>query len=237
MFVPPLDHTKFFQSCLCWLFQGISIVLPATVPCAGLLTQSLACLGQSQRLDSCSDLTSPLQQMPVNALTPATEKLTKLLFGRELIARGHCISWKCQSPCTRMQELWRGGCSQHNVSFLRTVQGHTSRTGTVLRDLPRPVRAAFLDKGTECCRTLIWSSCQSSSRNTAVLIWQKTLQQPDHTACCVSGHSHSANPGTLWGKNKNIYQYYQNHSGTSASPRFLRGVGPWPILEILFCTL
>lgn len=136
----------------------------------------------------------------------------------------------------RMQELWRNGCSQHHVSFLRTVRGHTSRPGTVLRDLLRVMGAAFLGKGTECCRALIWS-CQSPSRNTVVVIWQGTLQQPDHTACCVSGYSHSASPGTLWGENKNIYQYYQHHPGTSASPRFLRGVGPWPILEILFYTL
>lgn len=161
----------------------------------------------------------------------------ELLFGRELIERGHCISWKWQSPCTRMQQLWRDGWLKHSVSFLKTAQGHSSSTGIVLRDLLRPVGAAFLGKGTEYYRTLIWSSCQSLDRNTVMLIWQKTLQQPDHRSCCVSGHSHSAGPGTLWGKNKNIYQYYQNHSGTSTSPRFLRGMVPWPILEILFCTL
>jgi len=73
--MPPLDHTRFLQSCLHRLFQAISVVLPTTVPYAGLLVQSLACLGQSQRVDSSSDLTSTLQWMPVNALTPATEQL------------------------------------------------------------------------------------------------------------------------------------------------------------------
>lgn len=81
-------YTKFFQSCSHWLFQATSVVLPTTVACAGLLVQSLACLGQSQRLDSCSDSTSSLQWMPVNALTPATKQLTRAFIWKRADRKG-----------------------------------------------------------------------------------------------------------------------------------------------------
>lgn len=166
------NHRKVFQSHSHWLFQAISIVLPTTVPVLALLCSlwlALTGLRGWTHVQTWLPLCNGCQWMLWHLLQ---NNWQGLLFGRELIARGHCISWKWQSPCTRMQEHWRDRCSQRYVGFLRTIQGHSSRTGIVLRDLLRPMGATFLGKGTECCRTLIWSSLQSPGRNTVLLIWQ-----------------------------------------------------------------
>lgn len=189
----PRSH-RILPKLFAWLFwairqHAVSIVLPAIIFCAGFLMQSLACLGKSQRLSSCSGLTSSLLGMPVNALTTATEQLTRAVIQKTADSKGILQFMTVSITSSKnMIALNRWMCLQHNLMCQLLEDSHTSRTGTVLRVLPRPTGATFLCEGIKCCIVHIWSIYQNSRRNSVLFIWHETI--PDHTAYCFLGRSH-----------------------------------------------
>lgn len=177
-----------------WLFwairqHAVSIVLPTIIFCVGFLLQSLAWLGKSQRLGLCSGLTSSLLGMPVNALTTATEQLTRAVIQKTAdskrdIAAHDSVHYLIQEHdnLEQMDVLTTQSCV-----LASSGQSH-SQNRNCAEGPAKANRGSFSMQGRKMLQSPHLEHLPNSRRNNVLFIWQETI--PDHTAYCFLGHSH-----------------------------------------------